>query len=294
MKKVILLLSLLCSAAYAAETIKLILPQPPGGYADTTYRKIQQKINENGQYNIVIINKPGGDGLVALNDFLNDKSDNTLMFVGPTLIIKSATDIKTTNTVSKLTPIVVTTTDSGTLFVSNKKSNIKTWNDLIRESKTRPINIGASSTIQKLILEEMFKDNSNVTVIPFTGDGPTLLSLFSNSIEVANLTITGSKKFITSGDLNGLMLTYGTSFNNIPTAKDLNVAIPRYPIFTGVLAHDNISKEKALEYNLMFTKALSDPEIKSFLTDNHSILPRNTSGESLSVIINDLFKKLSK
>ncbi len=67
MKKLLtLLLFAFTIVCYANEPIKLYIHQPPGGLSDTLARRIQKEAAEKLNVNIVVVNKPGADGLIAL------------------------------------------------------------------------------------------------------------------------------------------------------------------------------------------------------------------------------------
>ena len=68
--------------AWPARTVKLILPLGPGSGADIGARLIAEKLAARWNQPVVVENRPGGDGFVAIGAFVNSKDDHTLLF-GP-------------------------------------------------------------------------------------------------------------------------------------------------------------------------------------------------------------------
>ncbi len=68
---------------YPARTVRLILPFGAASATDITARLLADRLTTRWGKPVVVENRPGGDGLVALNAFLGAHDDHTLFF-GPT------------------------------------------------------------------------------------------------------------------------------------------------------------------------------------------------------------------
>jgi tripartite-type tricarboxylate transporter receptor subunit TctC len=68
--------------AWPQRTVKLILPLGPGSGADIGARLIAEKLSVKWGQPVVVENRPGGDGFVAINAFVSAHDDHTLLF-GP-------------------------------------------------------------------------------------------------------------------------------------------------------------------------------------------------------------------
>jgi tripartite-type tricarboxylate transporter receptor subunit TctC len=78
--------SLAWSAAAPAQTfpqrtVKFILPFGPASGTDITARLVSEQLSKRWGKPVVIENRPGGDGLVAINAFLSANDDHTLLWV---------------------------------------------------------------------------------------------------------------------------------------------------------------------------------------------------------------------
>jgi tripartite-type tricarboxylate transporter receptor subunit TctC len=59
--------------------VKLILPLGPGSGVDITARMVGERLAAAWGQSVVIENRPGGDGVVALTGFLSSRDDHTLL-----------------------------------------------------------------------------------------------------------------------------------------------------------------------------------------------------------------------
>ena len=293
MLKKILALTLLVASSlcFAKDTIKLIVPTPAGGWADIVVRKMQKVINDNGKYIAIVINKPGGDGMVATNELLIEK-DDALMIGGLNLLIKSTDNEKTLATVKSLVP-VIHIASFGTTFISNSPK-IKTWKDLIQESRTRMVNIGNSAGLsQRTMLEELFGNNANINIVPFTGDTQGLQSLMSKDIEVLNVTNLTASIHIGNNNIVGLATASG-HLPGIPTLSELGHPLVSSSIFTGLVARPGTSSTKVAEYNAVIAQALEDPDIVDFFKKSMIIIPKDTTSVAYSRMIDSFYKRNKK
>jgi tripartite-type tricarboxylate transporter receptor subunit TctC len=66
---------------YPSRTVKFILPFGPASGTDITARLVGDRLAARWGKPVVIENRPGGDGLVAINAFISANDDHTLLWV---------------------------------------------------------------------------------------------------------------------------------------------------------------------------------------------------------------------
>ena len=76
----------LASAAHAQSwpqrTVRFIVPLGPGSATDISARLVAERLQQRWGQPVVIENKPGGDGFLAINAFLAANDDHALLFAG--------------------------------------------------------------------------------------------------------------------------------------------------------------------------------------------------------------------
>jgi tripartite-type tricarboxylate transporter receptor subunit TctC len=68
--------------AYPTKTVRFILPFGPASATDITARLFADRLSQRWNKPVVVENRPGGDGLVSLNAFVDARDDHVLWF-GP-------------------------------------------------------------------------------------------------------------------------------------------------------------------------------------------------------------------
>jgi tripartite-type tricarboxylate transporter receptor subunit TctC len=82
MLAVMLTVSPMAAQTWPQRTVKFVLPLGAGSGADIGARLIAEKLAARWGQPVVVENRPGGDGIVAINAFVNANDDH-LLFLGP-------------------------------------------------------------------------------------------------------------------------------------------------------------------------------------------------------------------
>ena len=211
MKKILLALAFLTyGLAFAAESLKIIVPYAPGGQTDLLARIFAKEITTRQNIEVVIINKPGAEGLVGQNEMLTKQPDgNTILFTGNGgIIFKSLESSANYVSMKKLVPITRVIV-SGNFLATKASSSIKTWEQLQAALKVRTVSIGTNGAQASSLMAEIFSNTPNAIIIPYNSDSASALGLMSSTVEVAVLTFVYSTN-VTNGDMNGLAVTTPT------------------------------------------------------------------------------------
>src|SRR3981081_1866831 len=126
---------------YPPKPVKIVVPYAPGGATDIVARILGEQLRQITGQSFVVENKPGANGIVAINEMVNAKPD------GYTLMIGNAT----TNTITPvLTPAKVPNYDKNVvaisrivdipefLVVTTTNFNVKSVPELIEDAKKNP------------------------------------------------------------------------------------------------------------------------------------------------------------
>ena len=69
--------------SYPNRRITFVVPYPAGGATDVSARLIANKLSESWKQPVVVENKPGGDGVVAIGSFATAHDDHVLLMSPP-------------------------------------------------------------------------------------------------------------------------------------------------------------------------------------------------------------------
>jgi tripartite-type tricarboxylate transporter receptor subunit TctC len=146
--------------SYPQRAVKFILPFGPASGVDITARLIGDKLSAKWGKPVVIENRPGGDGLVAITTFTSANDDHTLLFVpASTYTAHPYTKEKLPyNAETDLLPITNVTTIVIALGVP-ESLGVKTLAEFIALARAKPdtINVAAAAGNSDLILTAFTK-----------------------------------------------------------------------------------------------------------------------------------------
>ena len=156
---------------YPLRAVKFILPFGPAAGVDITARLIGDKLAARWGKPVVIENRPGGDGLVAINAFTSANDDHTLLFVpASTFTAHPYSHEKLPyNAERDLQPIVNVTTI--VIALSAPESlKVKSLGEFVALARAKPdtLNVAAAAGNSDLILSAFTKAQGlPVTRVPY-------------------------------------------------------------------------------------------------------------------------------
>src|SRR6266568_4173435 len=140
---------------YPQRAVKFILPFGPAAGADITARLLGDKLAARWGKPVVIENRPGGDGLVAINAFTSANDDHTLLFVpASTFTAHPYTHEKLPYDAERdLLPITNVTTIV-VAFAVPGDSELKSLAEFVALARARPdtLNVAAAAGNSELIM----------------------------------------------------------------------------------------------------------------------------------------------
>ena len=165
--------------AYPTKPVKLVVPFSPGGASDLTARTLAQKMGESMGQSIVVENKPGANGVLGIDSVAKSQPDGyTILLtdrgsltVNPSLYVKLPYD-----PIKDFSYIGIAT-DGPYVLVANPTLNVKTVQELVALSKSKPGTVNYSSfgvgSMAQLNLEAFNqKMGTDMLHVPYKGAAP--------------------------------------------------------------------------------------------------------------------------
>ena len=246
MKKILLLLALVASSAFAqtypAKPIRLVVPFSPGGASDLTARTVAQKMSEQMGQSIVVDNKPGANGVLGMDIVAKSPPDGyTLLLtdrgsltVNPWLYQKLPFDVQ------KDFAFIGVITDGPYVLVANPKLGVSTVKDLVALSKSKPGTINYASygvgSMAQLNLEAFNqKMGTDMMHVPYKGASPAAQAAVSGEVGVTISTVPAVQGFIRDGRLRALAVGADKRFPTLPEVPTMqesgasnDILVPTY------------------------------------------------------------------
>jgi tripartite-type tricarboxylate transporter receptor subunit TctC len=201
------------TSAFPSRPLKIVVPFPPGGAADTYARLVGQKLSEAFAQPVVVENKPGAGGQVATQAVARAPADGyTLMVVtvghavNPSLYAKLPYD-----TEKDLAPVAKLAIVPSVLVVNPAvpASNLK---ELLALARAQPGQLGYASSgnaTTSHVSAAMLADQAGVQMlhVPYKGSAPAISDLISGQVQLMIDPLVSSAQHVKSGRLRALAVT---------------------------------------------------------------------------------------
>ncbi len=285
LKSVILILSLFTSFICTAQVnlipknIRLVVPFPPGNAADIQARSLGEQLRKTLGVSVVVDNRPGASGAIALKYVSSSKPD------GQTLIVSSLSPLVVTpatnktlhyNVLADFAPIALLGFNDVVLFSGSAVKAHSLW-EVMELAKKNPdeftfASIGAG-TLAHLVME-FFDAKTGIKMrhVPYKGSAPAYNDLIAGEVSLMFDGLPQSLAQIKAGNFKPLAIVSKarTPFlPNVPTVNELNLPGLNNLVvvgWTGVLAPISTPKETVLALNSEITKIFNSPEMREFLS----------------------------
>lgn len=201
------------ATSFPSRPIRILVPFPPGGAADTFARFIGDRLSRAWGQPVLVDNRPGGGGIVATQAAVKSPADGyTLLVVtvghavNPHLYAKLPYD-----TEKDLQPVARLATLPSVLVVNN---NVAAHNvaDLLALAKAEPGKLtyassgnATTSHVAGAMLTSLAK--VNVMHVPYKGSAPAITDLIGGQVDMIIDPLTSSAQHIKSGKLRALAVS---------------------------------------------------------------------------------------
>jgi tripartite-type tricarboxylate transporter receptor subunit TctC len=211
--------------AFPAKPIKIIVPFPPGGPADTAVRIAQPVMEKTLGQPIVVENVPGAAGQVgALRVKQSEPDGHTILQAASPHTTNAAVKPDThVDLLRDFAPIGQTGNSVYTLCAS-KGLGVTTFAEMVARAKAKPGvmtigSVGVGSAHHLIV--EMLKAAAGIelTHVPYRGEAPSIPDLVAGRLDLMFLTT--AKPLIDEGRVVGLGVTSDVEWFNLPGLKPL-------------------------------------------------------------------------
>lgn len=207
-------------AAYPSQSIRMVVPYPPGGATDTLARMMAAKLLESWGQTVIVENKPGASGTIGNDLVAKAPPDGHTVLLGITAIVQvPALMPKLPYDVLKdLRPLAQVASTNSVLVVppSTPASTLKEFVALVKANPGKynygSYGVGTSSHIQGSLLN--LQAGIDLVHVPYKGAGPLLQDLRGGQLSAAFIDMATVSPHL--GSLKPLACTGGGRNRNLP------------------------------------------------------------------------------
>ena len=187
MKKLLLsVLMLLSATVYANTTTEVVVMFPPGGVNDVVGRAVAEYLKANNIPEVIVVNRPGGDGIIGIEYALKNKNDTMVVANAGAFVFNRIVKKSLPYNVDRDFNLVVPVATVPSSIVMSTKSGITNMDEFIRAAQTRPLNCGLTNQGTTLAFRAILKRlniEKNVAIIPYKGTSQVFVDLLGGQID---------------------------------------------------------------------------------------------------------------
>lgn len=257
---------------FPARPIKFIVPFPAGGGTDNLTRLVATKLTDTLRWTVVVENKPGAGGNLALETTAKAPADGyTLVMaqtdnvvLNPLLYSKLSYD-----PVKDLVPVGLVASGPAVLVV-RADSPYKTLGDVVTAAKAKPGQLTFASpgigTVAHLISELWQKSSGmKLTHVPYRGMSQALPDLIGGQVDMYMGSIPTLQSQIQGGKVRALGVTTPTRsavLPNVPTYTESGIPGVELASVWGVMAPVGTPQNVIQRLNTEINKILQQPDTR--------------------------------
>ena len=254
---------------FPARTVKIIVPQTPGGASDTLARVVGQRLAELWKQPVVIENRPGAGGNIGMEAVARSPADgHTLLmsYVGTHAINGSLYRNLPFDPERDFAAVATLATVPFVLAV-NARTGPRTVAELIATARQRRMTFGsAGNGSVNHLLGEMFDAAAGLRIdhVPYRGAAPALTDLIGGQIDMVFTSLASVAGFIANGSIRPLAVTSARrspAFRDIPTIAESGIAGFDVNPWFGFFAPAGTPAAVVRQINADVAEAMRHPEV---------------------------------
>jgi len=255
---------------FPTKSVKVIVPFPPGGGADTLMRLLAPSVGDIWKQALIIENRPGASGFIGAEAVAQSPADGYILLMGSTAAV-------TEKNIAQFSPVALVSASPYVVTVS-PALNITSIKALIAYAKANPgqVRYGSSGPGSASHLAgELFASMAGVSMlhVPYKGTGQALTDLLAGHIDLMFAPAQTVMPQIESGKLLALAQTglkRSEALPNIPTVADSG--LPGYSAvgWFGLFAPANTPKAVIQKINQTVMSVLAQEKVRKAMVERGS------------------------
>ena len=211
------------AGGYPHKPVRIIVSSAPGGGQDVTTRPVAQKLGESLGVSVIVDNRGGASGIIAMDVTRQAAPDGYTLMVGATSMILMGVTKKVSYDIRTVFDPVVQMTSQPYLLVFHPSVPVSTPKDFIAYARSKPglLTYGTSGpgSLHNFGMA-LFQSITGTQLIhvPYKGSGPALVDLLAGQIQLMFTSTTSGAGHVKSGRLKAIAVT---SRERVPVYPDL-------------------------------------------------------------------------
>jgi tripartite-type tricarboxylate transporter receptor subunit TctC len=286
------------AASFPVKPITLIVPYAAGGSSDARARQVAEKMSRYLGQQVVVDNKPGGNGNIGTGMIARAPADGYVIGMGnlaPLTVNRTLVPATTPfDPATDLVPVVLLERGPLVLVVNAEKSPYKDLKELVAAMKARPGKLSyasAGSGGSFHLAGELFKANAQVFSIhiPYRGGGPAINDLLAGQVDYMFEMLPSAMPYLKSSPAKMRPLAVAhekrlPSLPDTPTFAELGIEGMEISNWFGIVAPKGTPKPIIDKLNQAINRALQEPDLAQRITTPGNVIGGGTPEAFASLI----------
>jgi tripartite-type tricarboxylate transporter receptor subunit TctC len=259
--------------SFPSKPIKLISGATAGSASDIIARSIAEKLQNEFGVSVIVENKPGAAGTVAIQTILNSPADGHSVFVytgaHTVLPLINKVSYDPVKDFSAVTPLAIVPN----VMVVSPNKGYKSVKDVVAAAKEKPGQLNYASAglgSATHMSAEKFKLATGIDAlhVPYKGSPEAITETMTGRIDYFFAPLVSALPMIKSGKLIPLAVSTpkrSSQLPDVPTLAEAGIAKSEYLFWIGMLVSSKTPRDIVNKLNQSTLKALQDNEVKERL-----------------------------
>ena len=263
-------------SGFPSRTISIVVPAPPGGALDLIARLMAPKLSQEFGQQVIVDNRAGAAGVIGSMAVVRAQPDGHTALLTTGVITLHPTTHPNAGYDSRkdLAPVSLLAS-SPWIILAHPSLPVKNIPELLAYAKANPNKVfygssGIGSSTH--IVHELFNGLAGVEMVhvPYQGNGPMLVALMANQIQLGMEPISGGKPLGEAGKLRMLAVTGKTrnqTMPDLPTVLEGGVQGFDASLWEGLFLPKDTPEPTIAKWNAALIKVINDPALKKRFTE---------------------------
>ena len=300
LKKICVVLGFLATSLSMAQSnaIKMLVAFPPGGPVDFVARTIAEPLGKELGAQILIDNKPGGNGAIAAEYMINAPADGKVLWftsAGAVAINPGLYEKLSYNPLKDLAPVSLVVNNVEVLVV-NPNNPANQGGEFVALSKQREVTMASSGTgsVPHLAMEQLADSTKGKLLhVPYKGAAPAITDVLGGHVDGFFGDIPGLIGYIKSGKLKPIGIAANKRSPALPDVKTFTeMGVPGVDSnnWYALFAKAGTSKIEIDRINTAMKKVLAQDDVKNRLLQSGTDPVGSSVDELANILKNDIAK----
>lgn len=288
------------SEDYPNRLVRLLVPFSAGGPTDSMARLVADHLGKRLNQTVTVINKPGGDNIIAARELLSSEPDGyTVLFItnGLLTIAPAIHENYSINTLDDFS-YIGSISAYPYVFVTGVNDPRKGLQAFIQDSRAKPESVSYSVVGNvSMVAGAMFTHSAGVQMLPvrYKGNSDTVSDLYSGRLDLGSFAPSFAIPLAETGKVSLLGVT-GTqrlaNYPDVPLVSEIDPALAEFAkhamVWTAIVAPAKIPAPVQQRLENALKQVVADPAFVQQVRDMGDTVRWRTAQETRAQVAQEI------